>query len=124
MMRRTRTTRVEQPPIQPALRDPERHDFWPGFVCALIGLIILLAGARHLTGVETTDGDSAWETQLIKAFSSGGLEYASSSARRAQPPPDPIPGVFLPPEAPDEPSDAGPRWTLRVNLSAKTPCPT
>ena len=116
--------RIEQPPIWPALRESERHDFWPGFVGALAGLIILLAGVRHLTGVETTDGNSAWETQLIKAFSSGGLEYRHLVARPVQTGPDNLPGLLPPPESSDGRLISGPRWQVRVNLEARSPCPT
>ena len=74
--------RVPQPPVNPALRDLERHDFWPGFIAALIGIILAFCGARHLTGVDTVDGGTAWETQLIKAFSFDGLQYAEQMRRR------------------------------------------
>jgi hypothetical protein len=119
--------RVQQPPIQPAARDKEHHDFWPGFICGLVGLIVLFVGAFHITGVETTDGNSASEPQLIKAFSSGGIQYADLTVR---PPirggPDSPPGMFVPP--PPEPADEsfapGPRWRVKVNLGANTPCPT
>jgi hypothetical protein len=116
--------RVEQPPIQPALRDQEHHDFWPGFICALIGLIVLVAGARHITGVETTDGNSAWETQLVKAFSCGGVQLVDRTARPVQPDPFRPPGTFPPPEPAREETAAGPRWIVKVNLGANTPCPT
>ena len=71
--------RVPQPPLNPALRDLERHDFWPGFIAALIGIILTFCGARHLTAVDTVDGGNAWETQLIKAFTFDGLQYAEQS---------------------------------------------
>ena len=77
--------RVPQPPVNRALRALERHDFWPGFVVALAGLVVAFCGARHLTNVETVDGNSAWEVQLVKAFSSGGLQYPDQVA----PPPPP-----------------------------------
>jgi hypothetical protein len=125
VMRNWRRERIEQPPIQPALRAREHHDFWPGFVVALVGVLLLLAGARHLTGVETTDGDTAWETQLIKAFSSGGLSYTDPSARPPPRMPEDLPGMVLPPAPPDEPPLAtGSRWKVRVNLGASSPCPT
>ena len=49
--------RVPQPPVNPALRALEHHDFWPGFVAALAGVILAFCGARHLTGVDTVDGE-------------------------------------------------------------------
>ena len=66
-------TRIPQPPVDPLRRDPEHHDFWPGFILVVIAIALIGTGATHVTSVETTDGDSAWEAQLIKAFSCGGL---------------------------------------------------
>jgi hypothetical protein len=121
--------RIKQPPIQPALRDSEHHDFWPGFICALIGVVVLFCGARHLTAVDTTDGNSAWEHQLVKAFSSGGIQYVDRTARPLHrdpfAPPDALaapPPVTLEPAGDGEPT--GPRWKIKVNLGASTPCPT
>ncbi len=118
--------RIAQPPIQPAQRARERHDFWPPFVGVLVGVILLLCGARHLTGVETVDGGTAWETQLVKACSAGGLKYPSEEV----PPP--------PPRLDDPTADAAalerwarqstaadrPAWKVRVDTTANTPCPT
>ena len=67
------------------MRALERHDFWPGFVAALAGVIVAFCGARHLTGVDTVAGNTASEIQLVKAFSSGGLQYASQLAPPAPP---------------------------------------
>jgi len=119
--------RIAQPPINPLQRDAERHEFWPGFILALIGALVLFCGAQHMTGVDTTDGNSAWEFQLVKAFSNGGIEYASGIAA---PPPPPNP---------DDPAAAAAaveRWEresaraavtrgkVRVNTGATAPCPT
>jgi hypothetical protein len=118
--------RVPQPPVNPASRAMERHDFWPGFATALVGVIVIFCGAWHLTGVSTTDGDTARETQLVRAFSSGGLQYPSQVA----PPP--------PPKLDDPAAEAAaldrwakqlanktpPGWKVRVDVDAKTPCPT
>jgi hypothetical protein len=116
--------RVPQPPLNPALRDPERHDFWPGLIAAIIGLVLGVCGVRHLTGLETVDGGTATETQLVKACSTGGLKY-----------PEPAP----PPSRLDDPVAAAAaleRWQrqntrgelaaqkVRVDTEAKTPCPT
>jgi hypothetical protein len=116
--------RVAQPPINPTARDPERRDFWPGFVLALIGALVIFVGAKHLTDVDTTDGDSARETQLVKAFSSGGLELVDTV-------PPPGPAVFDDPARAAaaieqwERSSARPaRLKFRVNTGASTPCPT
>ena len=69
----------------PRSRAREGHDFWLGFVVALAGAVMAFCGARHLTNVDTVDGNTAWETQLVKAFSCGGLQYANQLA----PPPPP-----------------------------------
>ena len=118
--------RVPQPPVDPARRDSERHDFWPGFITALIGGALLLCGARHLTGVDTVEGSTASEPQLIKAFAAGGLQYAD------QPTPPP---AFRP----DDPAATAqaldrwarehlnpltPSWKIRIDTGAKKACPT
>ena len=118
--------RVPQPPVNPALRSLERHDFWPGFVATLAGLAVVFCGARHLTNVDTTDGNSAWETQLVKAFSSGGVQFASE---QAPPPPPNLEGVANPAEALDrwaknQANVQPPAWKIRVDLGAKAACPT
>ncbi len=118
--------KIEQPPIQPALRDPEGHDFWTGLVVVLIGLIVLVVGARHLTGVETTDAHTAWETQLVKAFSSGGIRLLDLTAVPPPPPPD-DPAARARAEEQFERNLAkasGPRWQVKVDTGASTPCPT
>jgi hypothetical protein len=116
--------RLPQPPVNPALRDLEHHDFWPGFIAALIGVILLFCGARHLTSVDTVEGNTAWETQLVKAFSAGGLQYPVPPA----PPPksdDSAAGA----EALDrwtrlQASLPAPTWKVRVDTGARNPCPT
>src|ERR1035438_1840378 len=84
MMPAMLSKRVPQPPLNAAQRDLERHDFWPGFIAAIIGVLLLFCGARHLTGVDTIEGSTASEAQLTKAFSAGGLQYADQ-----MPPPAP-----------------------------------
>jgi hypothetical protein len=117
--------RVPQPPLDPALRDRERHDFWPGFVAALIGVVLAFCGARHLTNVDTVDGSNGWETQLINAFSSGGLQYADQL--RAPPPPkleDSAAAEALDRWAKLQANASPPTWKVRIDTGAKTPCPT
>jgi hypothetical protein len=118
--------RIPQPPVNPALRHPEHHEFWPGFIAALIGLVLLLHGARNLTGVETKDGGTAWETQLVRAFAYGGVQYPSQLA--PPPPPrldDPAAAAeALDRWARDQANAAPPSWKVRVDTDAKTPCPT
>ncbi len=122
--------RVPQPPLNPSLRASEEHDFWPGLVLVVAGAVFLFSGFRHVTGIDTVTGGSAWETQLIHAFSSGGLQHASKS--QAAPPPKPAdPG-----EDPSRAAAALDRWSkqqvaasaltwkVRVDTGAKTPCPT
>lgn len=118
--------RIPQPPLNPALRALERHDFWPGFVATLAGVAVIFCGARHLTKVDTTDGGTAWETQLIKAFSSGGVQSASE---QASPPPPKLDDVANPAEALDrwarqQASAPPPSWKIRVDLGAQAACPT
>jgi hypothetical protein len=111
--------RVAQPPVNPAMRDAERHDFWTGFVLAVVGFVLLLCGARHLTGVETVQGGTAWETQLVKAFSSGGLRFPEQVA--PPPPPKDADPAALERWARQNPP---PTWKVRVDAGATTPCPT
>ncbi|MGO9585596.1 MAG: hypothetical protein ACLP2Y_05325 [Limisphaerales bacterium] len=118
--------RVPQPPVNPALRALERHDFWPGFAAALAGVIVAFCGARHLTGVDTVAGNTASEIQLVKAFSSGGLQYAS---QLAPPPPPNLEDPAAEAEALDHwakqlAQATPPAWKIRVDVSAQTPCPT
>jgi hypothetical protein len=117
---------IPQPPVNPALRSLEHHDFWPGLVVALAGALVAFCGARHLTNVDTVDGNTASEIQLVKAFSSGGLQYPNQVA--PSPPPN-LEGVANPGEALDrwakqQANAQPPAWKIRVDLGAKTPCPT
>ena len=113
--------------MNPMLRDAERHDFWTGLVMAVIGVVLIGAGARHLTGVETLDETSARETELIKAFSTSGLKYASQLAV-AEPPKfigDPAASAeALDRWARNRATATPPSWKIRVDTEAKTPCPT
>jgi len=118
--------RVPQPSVDPAARALERHDFWPGLAATLAGAALLFCGARHLTSVDTADGGSAWETQLMKAFSASGVQYASE---QAAPPPPKLDGLANPAEALDrwakqQANARPPSWKIRVDLGAKAACPT
>jgi hypothetical protein len=114
--------RIPQPPLNPASRDVERHDFWPGLVAVLIGAVLAFCGARRLTNIDTVDGGSASEPQLIMAFAFDGLQYAD---RMAPPPPpkgdDP---EALQRWARESRKAEAPAWKVRVDTSARTPCPT
>jgi hypothetical protein len=126
MMDVVKLTRVPQPPLNPALRDLEHHDFWPGFIAALIGIVLLFCGARHLTAVDTVEGSNASEIQLTKAFSVSGLQFASQI-------PPPAPPKLEDPAAAAEALDrwarqnanaVRPTWKVRVDTGAKKACPT
>ena len=114
--------RVPQPPLDPAVRDSERHDFWPGLIAAVAGLILTFCGARHLTAVDTVDGGNASESQLIKAFSFDGLQYANKM--RPPAPPRADDPEALERWARQSREAEAPGWKVRVDTAAKTPCPT
>ncbi len=116
--------RVPQPPVNPLLRATERHDFWTGFILSIIALVVLFSGVRRVTGLETQEGGSASELQLIRAFTSGGLHFA-------QPSPPPNPASFEDPAAAAEAMDRASRVATlplraryKVNTIAADPCPT
>ena len=118
--------RVPQPPVNPARRDLEHHEFWPGCIAALAGIVLLFCGARHLTGVDTVQGSTASETQLTKAFSTGGLQYAD---QMPPPPPPKLDDPAAAAEALDRwarqtANPAPPSWKVRVDAGAKKACPT
>ena len=119
--------RVPQPPVNPARRDVEHHDFWPGSIVTLIGIVFVLGGAQHLTSVDTVEGSTASEVQLMKAFSSGGLQYPDQQP--LPPPPVKPDDAALQAEvlerwARDQARATKPTWKVRVDTGAKTPCPT
>lgn len=119
-------SRVPQPPVNPALRETERHEFWPAFIATFAGLVLVFFGARHVTSIETAQGPPASEIQLIKAYSSGGVQYADKMPPPAPPPMD---DPQTTPEALErwarQTANAEPLpWKVRVDLGAKTPCPT
>jgi hypothetical protein len=118
--------RVPQPPVHPESRPPEHHEFWGGFIVAVAGALVLFGGARHLTSVDTAEGATARETQLITAFASGGLQYPDQVP--AAPPPN-LAGAANPAElldrwAKEQANPHRPSWKVRVDARAKTPCPT
>jgi hypothetical protein len=116
--------RVPQPPVNPLLRTTEQHDFWPGAILAAVALILVFSGARHLTNLETLDGSSTWETELITAFARGGLQFHNASvtfdpAMHA----DPAAAAAAMDEA-ARIADLPLRARYRVNTGAVDPCPT
>ena len=119
-----RRKRVPQPPVNPLLRNTEQHDFWLAAVIAAIALALLSAGARQVTSVETIDGASASEVQLVKAFARGGLQFRSASLTLD-------PATLVDPNAAAAAMDEAARVTnlplrerYRVNTAAVDPCPT
>ena len=119
---RTRMRRIPQPPVNPAARATERHDFWPGFIAVLIGAILAFCGARRVTNIDTVDGGSASEPQLVMAFAFDGLQFASRVS-----PPRPPRGddpEALQRWAREQRKAETPTWKVRVDTSARTPCPT
>ncbi len=92
----------------------------------LAGVTVLFGGIRHLTGVDTTDGNAASEVQLMKAFSTAGVQYAD---QQAPPPPPNLDNVANPAEALDrwakeQANRQPPAWKIRVDISAQAACPT
>ncbi len=118
--------RVPQPPINPAQRPAERHDFWPPFIIALIALLVLVCGATHITNIETLEGNTASERQLVKSFTSGGLEVVQPSAvapEPVEPPGDPAAEAKAIERAERAAAKSG-GLKYRVNTGAANPCPT
>jgi hypothetical protein len=113
--------RVSQPPVNPALRDPERHGFWPGTIVSIIGIGFLAFGGEHLTGIEAGGGGTASEAQLVKAYSSGGLQYPEQTA---SPPPRSDDPAVLERWSRQKDEAQAVAWQVRVDTAAKTPCPT
>lgn len=118
--------RIPQPPVNPALRALEHHSFWPGLVVVVAGVVLTFFGARHLTQVDTVKGGAAWETQLVRAFSSSGLQFPDQIA--PTPPPrltDPAAQAeALDRWARQQANATPPTWKVRVDTAATTPCPT
>jgi hypothetical protein len=116
--------RIEQPPIDPSRRDPEARGFWPGFVLAVAGLILLSSGLLRSTEAETADGERVRETQLVKAFTSSGIHLAESATQappRLEPPPEP--GQPFEPRFPPPPKKAAKhKWV--VDVKSQAACPT
>ena len=119
--------RVPQPPVDAARRKTERHRFWPGAVLTLAGLVFLGAGVSRPTSVDTVSGGPASETQLMKAFTSGGLQFGDEQEPPAPPKPTGNPAVDAAALARWDKQMANAQpvdWTVRVDTTAKDPCPT
>ena len=114
--------RVPQPSVNPALRELERHDFWPGFIAALIGIILTFCGARHLTDVDTVMAAPPGKRSWSKPFPSMACN-TPIRLRRPRPREGMIPKRSN--AGPDKTATTeAPTWKVRVDTAAKTPCPT
>jgi len=124
MIWRGKRDRIPQPPISAATRDPERHSFWTGAVIAAAAVLLLVCGAGRPTSLETAEGDTATEQQLVKSFAYGAL-------RLAPPPSPPDPARY------EDPAEAAaamekfardeqerPKIKYVVHTSVVDPCPT
>ncbi|MCX8109008.1 MAG: hypothetical protein N3G20_09410 [Verrucomicrobiae bacterium] len=113
-------------PPEPKPDPAGQGQFWAGGTIAIIGLFLIVVGLRHVTGVETLEGDFARETQLVRAFTTGGLKYDSQAAPAESPGqatprrPGAIPG-YTDQANPPKPPRTG---RVRVDPTALTPCPT
>ena len=119
--------RITQPDVNPALRDPERHGFWPGFLVAWCGVALVLAGAWRVTSIETTEGGLAREPQLIKAFANGGLRFPPKPRVLAVPAlnaDQPIATAEALEQWRRQQREPSTPWRVRVDPEASTPCPT
>ncbi len=118
--------RVPQPLVNPAQRAREHHDFWPAFVGAVAAGVLIVCGAGRLTGIETVDGGTARETQLVKAYTSGGLKFPQQISA----PPRPIPGdpagtaAALERWERESAQKSRRPWKVQVDTTASAPCPT
>lgn len=89
-------------------------------ILVIIAVLILFCGTTHVTGIDTVGGNSATEWQLVKAFSSGGLQYiVPSDDSGPTDPNDPAANAKA-----EEKRVKGVVAKYRVNTGASTPCPT
>lgn len=118
--------RVSQPPIDREKRCSESRPPWPGLVVVLLGAVCAGIGWGRLTQVQTIEGNATREPQINLAFAHGGLTKARNPAFESEA------GVDLPPWIQGQggfraqPETFTPLSTknLRINLQAKSPCPT
>jgi hypothetical protein len=95
-------------------------------VAAGVGVLLVVVGWGHQTGLRTVSGEIAEERQLVQAFSVSGLKYKDRLA-----PPTPrgdgdAAGTARAFEQWERQRAAGKgqRWEVQVDTEAKTPCPT
>jgi hypothetical protein len=123
------SARVPQPRVDARSRDPEQHSFPLGFAIVLAAIALLVVGTGRSTRIPTVAGTDATEMELMKAFSSGGVQYASRLASSEPPRPteDPVASAAaLERWARQQANGAAAtfQWRVRVDTNAKTPCPT
>jgi hypothetical protein len=99
---------------------------WTGLAVAGVGVLLAVAGWGHQTRVETAAGGLAWERELVRAFSRGGLKYTDLQAPPAPGPNQDAAAVERAFEQWERQRAAGKgrRWDVRVDTTATTPCPT
>ncbi len=117
-------SRVPQPAIDPAARDPEIRASWPGLVLSVVGLLTGLFGLGRVTNVETVGGGLAVESEVNMAFAHGGVVVVSP-----KPAPSPPAATGLPPWTAPQGLAGGTgtsdgKVKLQVDAGAKDPCPT
>jgi hypothetical protein len=91
-------------------------------VVALIGLLLAFAGVRHVTAIETVGGSNSTEIQLMRAYSLSGLQFPDQVA--APRPPEGNDLAALDRWMKKNGHLVQPSWKVRVDLGAKTACPT
>jgi hypothetical protein len=119
--------RVPQPPIDRELRPSEDRAPLLGLCVLAIGLLCAGIGWCRFTRVETVEGVAARESQINLAFAHGGLTKVKSTAL-VKPPPGAEPPSWMKDQAgikdlPEVPAPASLK-NLKINLQARTPCPT
>lgn len=99
---------------------------WTGAVLAGLGVLLVVAGWSHQTQLEAVSGGPVWERELLQAFAHGGLRYAAADS--SVPPSDgdatAIAKALDEQERRQQAEGTGRRSKVRVDTSAKTPCPT
>ncbi len=112
--------------IHPAQRLTESRSFWPGFILCLAGLLLALFGLGRITAVEKVSGDLALETDVNMAIAHGGVQLTGEEQQLTEPQTEPAARAHA---TEGTLADAqlrvrSAKSRLRIDLSAKEPCPT